>query len=67
VRRLDGGNYIHAADNVRLLRRRRDVRRRTLAAALSVRLAMVRAVLAWRVLRGRFGVCTRVPAYEDRS
>ena len=67
VRRLDGGNYIHAADNVRLLRRRRDVRSRTLAAALSVRLAMVRAVLAWRVLRGRFGVCTRVPAYEDRS
>jgi transposase InsO family protein len=58
---LASGNYVHAAENLRHLRRRRTLRRRVLALPLQARLAMVRTLLAWRVIRGRFGVVSEKP------
>jgi hypothetical protein len=58
---IASGNYVHATENLHLLRLRGGPGRTGLAAALFLRIAMVRTLLAWRVWTGRFGVVTVKP------
>lgn len=61
---LASGNYIHAIENLRLLRMRGGPGATGLARALFLRVAMVRALLAWRVWTGRFGVVSEQPPFR---